>query len=326
MLVSGTALAEPVLVFEDGSLVGVRTLAFEGALYEVEFIDGSCIELLDGCDEPEDFPFESIPQAEAASAVLQTLFSTRGYAIRGCEPDFSCSLLTPIELTGDPPRVRAVDLFVGSPSCTGNCASYEGYEAPEPDSDLSDQPRMVYAMWRMEPAGVISWNVVPGTLFWPDDPASVATLTGSFSYDQSTGETVAVNLTSEAGYMVRCLSDCLDVEGNTVSAYTFDTGMRLEDVFIAYDQLDASDGAIERMLSISLVDECEMETGEHEAFIAEWLCNDGDCEFGADRAEEFFFRTGSGSISTDGPIPDDLCPGSSVLLRMIGPLKEQGRI
>jgi hypothetical protein len=325
-LTSGAVAAEPILIFEDGTLVGARTLDVEGVLYRVAFVDGSCVELLKGCDEPGDFPFDSVAQAETASAVLQAVLSTRGYTIRGCDPDYGCSLLTPIDLVGDPTRVRSVDLYVGASWCISNCATQYGYETPEPDSDLSSQADMVYVIWLRESPEVISWDIDPGTLFWPDDPTSTATLTGSFSYDEATVDTVAVNLTSEAGYMIRCLADCLDVEGSPVSSYTYNAGLKLDDVFIAYDQLDASDGNIERMLSIGIVGECELETGAHDTSIAEWICNNGDCEFSADRAEEFFFRTGTGTIRTAGPIPADLCPRSSALLKIIAVLKEQGKI
>ncbi len=141
--------AEPVLLFEGDTVVGARGLIVEGDLYDVEIIDDSCIELLDGCDEPGDFPFDSVVLAETASAALQALFSPQGRAIRGCDPTRGCSVLTPIDLSSNSGRVRAVDLYVLGPGCSSDCATQYGWETPEPDSDLTAQPYMVYAIWRV---------------------------------------------------------------------------------------------------------------------------------------------------------------------------------
>jgi hypothetical protein len=161
-------ITEPVLLFENDVVVGARGINVQGTLFQVEFIDGSCIELLEGCDEPGDFPFGSANEAKAASAALQTLFYRQGYAIRGCDPKYVCEVLTPIDLTSPPGMFRADSLFVWGPSCTGHCAEQYGWQYPGRESDLTNQEDMVYAIWKLEdpeesagPSGVLQRVLIP---------------------------------------------------------------------------------------------------------------------------------------------------------------------
>src|SRR5690606_7201977 len=48
-------------------LLGATGVAVDGALYDVLFVDGSCIALFDGCDAPTDFAFTAQAAAEAAA-------------------------------------------------------------------------------------------------------------------------------------------------------------------------------------------------------------------------------------------------------------------
>ena len=49
-----------------GNLLGASNVDIGGVLYNVEFVDDSCINVFDGCDEEIDFDFSSL--AEAAEA------------------------------------------------------------------------------------------------------------------------------------------------------------------------------------------------------------------------------------------------------------------
>jgi len=60
--------------FSASNLVSVAGLcllvAAGGPLYNVEFLDGTCIDLYSGCDEVSDFTFQSFGAAQLASQAL----------------------------------------------------------------------------------------------------------------------------------------------------------------------------------------------------------------------------------------------------------------
>ena len=147
---SAPAVAAPALIYQEGVLVGIKGLLVSGVEYQVTFADGSCVSLLDGCDSDADFPFASPEEAELASSVLQAVFAERGYPVFGCDPNWACSLLTPINLSDDLARARSVDLYVSGASCTENCASYEGWESLQITSDTANHDDMVYVLWEAE--------------------------------------------------------------------------------------------------------------------------------------------------------------------------------
>ena len=68
-------LAVPVsaveLVVVDGALMGANEVEVNGALYDVRFLDGTCIELFAGCDELSDLTFPSLGSVTAATLALQ---------------------------------------------------------------------------------------------------------------------------------------------------------------------------------------------------------------------------------------------------------------
>lgn len=56
-----------------GQLLGASNVDVNGTLYNVEFVDGTCFALFDGCDEVSDFAFSTM---EAVDAALQSLLDT----------------------------------------------------------------------------------------------------------------------------------------------------------------------------------------------------------------------------------------------------------
>lgn len=93
-------------------LLGASGVDVDGTLYNVEFIDGTCIELYDGCDELADFTFQSFAAAQAASqglldqVFLDTpvgLFDSDPGLTNGCQlqpPDIlhrACGAMTPFQ-------------------------------------------------------------------------------------------------------------------------------------------------------------------------------------------------------------------------------------
>jgi hypothetical protein len=54
----------------NGQLHGASGVLVDGSLYDVEFLDGTCIDLYNGCDEVSDFTFQLHPPAILASQAL----------------------------------------------------------------------------------------------------------------------------------------------------------------------------------------------------------------------------------------------------------------
>ena len=69
VLVAGTATAADLVVV-GGELRGANRVDVNGTLYDVEFVDGTCSALFNGCDALEDFTFRNEASAEAASLAL----------------------------------------------------------------------------------------------------------------------------------------------------------------------------------------------------------------------------------------------------------------
>ena len=61
--------ATPVVV--GGELVGATGVDVGGVLYDVAFLEGTCVDLYDGCDELSDFTFQTLEDAELAARALQ---------------------------------------------------------------------------------------------------------------------------------------------------------------------------------------------------------------------------------------------------------------
>jgi hypothetical protein len=62
---SGTRAATLNVI--DGQLVGASNVDVGGILYDVEFLNGTCIALFDGCDSSADFTFTNSVDAIAAA-------------------------------------------------------------------------------------------------------------------------------------------------------------------------------------------------------------------------------------------------------------------
>ena len=69
MGMAGTANAT-LIVAGDGTLLGATDVLVDGTLYEVEFVDGRCFDLFDGCDELSDFDFTDEATALLAAQAL----------------------------------------------------------------------------------------------------------------------------------------------------------------------------------------------------------------------------------------------------------------
>jgi hypothetical protein len=130
--VAGAAQAATLNVVA-GELRGASGVDVGGTFYDVQFLDGTCIDLFNGCDDnPDDFTFPiSFLATLASQALLDQVFldgaegnfnSTPGL-IRGCEFSEECSAYTPYRHQSGLVRTSAahvVDPSVFSPFYSGN--------------------------------------------------------------------------------------------------------------------------------------------------------------------------------------------------------------
>ena len=94
----------------NGQLMGASDVLVDGYLYDVQFLDGSCIDLYNGCDDVSDFTFQTGADAALAShALLDQVFldvSSGSFdgvpsLTAGCHSvNGPCRVLTPIYVRG----------------------------------------------------------------------------------------------------------------------------------------------------------------------------------------------------------------------------------
>jgi hypothetical protein len=103
------AHATPVLQMDvNGKLTGATGVDVDGTLYDVQFLDGSCISLFSGCPLFTEFTFNTVPSAQRAGQALSEqvfldglhLFDTVPEATFGCELHEQCVILISAFYTG----------------------------------------------------------------------------------------------------------------------------------------------------------------------------------------------------------------------------------
>ncbi len=109
VLCAGTAHAAPTLLVDaTGKLTGATGVNVGGLLYNVEFKDGTCVEVFSGCDSTSDFTFTTFDSAiDASFALFEQVFLDSGAGqfdsdpsrTAGCESLSTCNVLTPYEIT-----------------------------------------------------------------------------------------------------------------------------------------------------------------------------------------------------------------------------------
>ena len=104
-LMSGGVASAATLNVVGGQLMGASNVLVDGSLYDVQFLDGTCIDLFNGCDDVSDFTFQTQASAVLASQALLDqvfldgvggLFDSDPHLTNGCEPSVPyCLALTP---------------------------------------------------------------------------------------------------------------------------------------------------------------------------------------------------------------------------------------
>jgi len=105
------ANADPVLLINgNGLLTGAHNVKVAGTLYDVTFVDGTCIDVFAGCDALSDFHFATFEDGiAAANALLGQVFvdapavgefDTHPELTFGCTGPFFCGAAIPTGISG----------------------------------------------------------------------------------------------------------------------------------------------------------------------------------------------------------------------------------
>jgi hypothetical protein len=138
LMVAGasSAVAEPVRIVTDGKLTGATGVSVGGTLYEVLFVDGTCVAIFSGCDADSDFEFRTLSSGRAAANAIidQVLldtdlgeFDTHPDLTNGCTNPSGCEILIPIGLdhgtAGDVDTIVAFNSALPGRGVTGGSSS-----------------------------------------------------------------------------------------------------------------------------------------------------------------------------------------------------------
>ncbi|MBJ20916.1 MAG: hypothetical protein CL933_16030 [Deltaproteobacteria bacterium] len=149
-----------------GQLMGASNVLVGGSLYDVQFLDGTCIDLYNGCDEVSDFTFQTQTSAILASQTLldqvlldgpEGAFYTVPDLTNGCEIG-PCYAFTPFSLIVDPHPINFSLYQVGGVVASDGILETStppslppAYPSPSPAWDYTDYPWVTYALWSPVP-------------------------------------------------------------------------------------------------------------------------------------------------------------------------------
>lgn len=155
-----------------GQLLGATEVDVDGVLYDVDFVDGSCVALFGGCDASDDFTFTTEVEALAATNALQSQvfvdtvagnFDTQPELTNGCESTFSCSIYTPFGISSLTPILVDVVAFAnqtgsGDLTFTTTQLTFD---------DITANPSLVFADWGLSETAVVplpasGWLILSG--------------------------------------------------------------------------------------------------------------------------------------------------------------------
>jgi hypothetical protein len=159
ILISAISSAKANVIFNtdsNGVLIGASGIIVNNQSYDIQFTNGSCINLFSNCD-PTTFIFhDSVSAAAAAQALLDQVFidlsSTKSFdsnpaLTNGCTLGNACQVLTPYALI-DTNNLKAADSFNASATFSTDQilerTLYKGYDTI--NNDLGPQD-YTYAIW-----------------------------------------------------------------------------------------------------------------------------------------------------------------------------------
>jgi len=109
IMMAPTSVNAATLLMNSGELAGASGVNVNGTLYDVSFFSGSCASVYGGCDTADDFTFQTVSDADAASSALlgQVLINIDGFAFDdspeltlGCTGVQQCQVNTAYAVSG----------------------------------------------------------------------------------------------------------------------------------------------------------------------------------------------------------------------------------
>ncbi len=113
LVIYSTSSNGATLNVSNGTLMGASGVNVNGQLYDVQFVDGTCIELYNGCDDYSDFPFgnptnNATTLIAAMNALLEQVvidsslgnFDSNPNLINGCTNENTCNINTLLFFSG----------------------------------------------------------------------------------------------------------------------------------------------------------------------------------------------------------------------------------
>jgi len=156
VLMAGGAQAATINVV-GGQLMGASSVLVDGNLYDVQFLDGTCIALYNGC-ETSDFTFQTVEAATAAAQALvnevfidgpQGSFDTNPGLTNGIGAgEGSGNIWTPFVAN----QFNLAGIFAFNQDLVTNAGppppgDFVAQSNKNPDSDLSTSASSTYAVW-----------------------------------------------------------------------------------------------------------------------------------------------------------------------------------
>jgi len=147
-------------------LVGATGIDIDGSLYQVRFVDSSCVLLFDNCDETSDFFFTDAQAGlDANLALLEQvlldfpsgLFDSQPELTHGCYSDIFCSIVTPIGSVAPQLEVFPAVFLINKADQRGDIHTGSGSTFRASDFGLrnSSADTLTYAIWsKYEGSGV----------------------------------------------------------------------------------------------------------------------------------------------------------------------------
>lgn len=160
LMIPSIASAGPILNISGGQLTGAQGVMVGENSYTVQFLEGSCISLLKGCDEASDGVFSTFSEARAANRALQNTvfinsslgnFDTRPNLTFGCRLSIQCLVYTHYAIgTGTYVNSSSTDnrYMIDDPAP----ANFESMTSKSRDTAFND--RTVIAVWTPTPVSV----------------------------------------------------------------------------------------------------------------------------------------------------------------------------
>ncbi len=155
---SFTTVQAARLRVDDGQLIGATGVDIEGELYDVNFVDGSCISIFDGCEDASDFTFDGTQALAASQALLDQVFQDTSEGLFDSSPDLTngctsteyCYAYTPVSFFG-PFVVVSIVALNAFPSAPADFQDQILQRGSTPEGDSGNAPDSVWAVWNPAP-------------------------------------------------------------------------------------------------------------------------------------------------------------------------------